>query len=210
MRTLALFILFLIPFAKTQAQETVPLPGMQEAMADMVKGKFRARESSASPWNEEILVTAAHIEAVIENEICNDPDFDTKFVRKLTGQSVKWRQPISMEDVELHGKLTILSEDRTMSMVVDMQSLGKALRNTVIYHKGNQLSYLWLGSGKVIKGMSGGPVIAISDGAVLGIIVGKPAPGLKKYSIEEAKYQDLNLFVPYNTIKEVWEQCNKE
>ena len=58
--------------------------------------------------------------------------------------------------------------------------------------------------------MSGGPVIAINDGAILGIIVGKPAPGLKKYSVEEAKYQDLNFFVPYSTVKEVWEECIKK
>ena len=206
MRTLTLFILLFIPLAK--AQETRPLPGMQEAMADMVTGKYRAREASASPWNEDILVTASHIDAVIENEVCNSPYFDTKFVHKTTGQSVTWRQPIAMEDVEFHGKLTIVNETRTMSMDVEMKSLGKALRNTYITHNGKELDFVWLGAGKVIKGMSGGPVIAVSDGAIVGMIIGMPVPGLRKYTVEEDKYHDLNLFVPYKTVKEVWENCN--
>lgn len=207
MRTIVFFLFLICPLAF--GQETRPLPGMGEAMAEMVKGKYRAREASASPWQNEVVVTSAHIDAVIENEICTNNVFDTKFVKQFNVQAPKWRDPKAAEEVELLGKLTIISEDRTMSMVVDIRSLGFVLRNTVIGHEGKKLDYVWLGAGKVIKGMSGGPVIALTDGAVVGIIMGRPISGLKKYAVEEAKYQDLYLFVPYNTLKTVWESCSQ-
>jgi hypothetical protein len=204
------FIFLLLAFCPIAfGQETRPLPGMQEAMAEMVKGKYRSREASASPWQNEIIVTSAHIDAVIENEICTNNAFDTKFVKQFNVQSPKWRDPRAAEEVELLGKLNIISEDRTMSMTVDIRSLGFVLRNTVVGHEGKKLDYVWLGAGKVIKGMSGGPVVALSDGAIVGIIMGRPVSGLKKYEREEAKYQDLYLFVPYNTLKSVWESCPK-
>lgn len=189
------------------AQETRPLPGMGEVMAAMVKGQYKAREASASPWQNEVVVTSAHIDAIVENEICTNEVFDTKFVKQFNIKAPKWRDPRAAEEIELLGKMEILSEDRTMSMTVDIRSLGFVLRNTVIGHEGKKLDYVWLGAGKVIKGMSGGPVVALSDGAIVGIIMGRPIPGLKKYEKEEAKYKDLYLFVPYNTIKTVWESC---
>ena len=204
------FIFLLLAFCPIAfGQETRPLPGMQEAMAEMVKGKYRSRKASASPWQNEIIVTSAHIDAVIENEICTNNAFDTKFVKQFNVQSPKWRDPRAAEEVELLGKLNIISEDRTMSMTVDIRSLGFVLRNTVVGHEGKKLDYVWLGAGRVIKGMSGGPVVALSDGAIVGIIMGRPVSGLKKYEREEAKYQDLYLFVPYNTLKSVWESCPK-
>jgi len=57
--------------------------------------------------------------------------------------------------------------------------------------------------------MSGGPVVAKNDGAVLGIIMGRPVKGLKKYEDVESKYTDLNLFIPYNVLKEVWKECKR-
>ena len=202
------FLFFLLAFCPmAAAQETRPLPGMGEVMAAMVKGQYKAREASASPWQNEVVVTSAHIDAIVENEICTNEVFDTKFVKQFNIKAPKWRDPRAAEEIELLGKMEILSEDRTMSMTVDIRSLGFVLRNTVIGHEGKKLDYVWLGAGKVIKGMSGGPVVALSDGAIVGIIMGRPIPGLKKYEKEEAKYKDLYLFVPYNTIKTVWESC---
>lgn len=202
------FLFFLLAFCPmAAAQETRPLPGMGEVMAAIVKGQYKAREASASPWQNEVVVTSAHIDAIVENEICTNEVFDTKFVKQFNIKAPKWRDPRAAEEIELLGKMEILSEDRTMSMTVDIRSLGFVLRNTVIGHEGKKLDYVWLGAGKVIKGMSGGPVVALSDGAIVGIIMGRPIPGLKKYEKEEAKYKDLYLFVPYNTIKTVWESC---
>ena len=205
MRTILFLFLIVCPIA--YSQETRPLPGMGEVMAEMVKGQYRAREASASTWQKEVVVTSAHIDAVIENEICTNRIFDTKFVKQFNIAAPKWRDPRAAEEIELLGKMEILSEDRTMSMTVDIRSLGFVLRNTVVGHEGRKLDYVWLGAGKVIKGMSGGPVVALSDGAIVGIIMGRPVPGLKKYAVEEDKYKDLYLFVPYNTIKTVWESC---
>ena len=82
------FLFLLLAFCPLAfGQETRSLPGMQEAMAEMVKGKYRSREASASPWQNEILVTSAHIDAVIENEICTNNVFDTKFVKQFNVQS---------------------------------------------------------------------------------------------------------------------------
>jgi hypothetical protein len=76
-----------------------------------------------------------------------------------------------------------------------------------VYSGGQKLNWLWLGTGTVIKGMSGGPVVADSDGSIVGIVMGRPAKGLKKYQFEENKYGDLTLFVPYDVVDFVWRNC---
>lgn len=206
MRTITL-IFFLFFSYSTAAQEIDSLPGMDEAMADMVRAKYRSRESSASPWEPNVLVTAAHIDSIIENELCTNGVYDTKFVKQFNIQSVKWRSPIINEDVELLGKLNILSEDKQMSIIMDIKVIGKVLYNTSASYKGNILDFLWLGAGKTIKGMSGGPVVSLDDGAIVGMIIGRPAPKIARYEEDRAKYQELFFFVPYNTIKDAWDVC---
>ena len=204
-----LTILFLCA-TPVSAQEVESLPGMQEVMAEMVKGRYRARESSATAWDEsDVLVTSAHIDAIIEGEICNNPLRDVKFVGKDEIKPVIWRQPLAMEPAEFRGLLRILDEGRTMEMNIEIKSQGLVLRNTTIKINNESFPYVWLGAGKVIKGMSGGPVVAKNDGAVLGIIMGRPVKGLKKYEDVESKYTDLNLFIPYNVLKEVWKECKR-
>jgi len=206
MRTIILFFFLFFSYSST-AQEINSLPAMEEAMADMVRAKYRSREASASPWEPNVLVTAAHIDSIIENELCTNGVYDTKFVKQFNIQSVKWRSPIAGEDVEMLGKLNILSEDRTMSITMDIRVLGKVLHNTSASYKGNTLDFLWLGAGKTVKGMSGGPVVSLDDGAIVGMIMGRPAPGIARYEEDRAKYQELFFFVPYETIKDAWDVC---
>ena len=207
-----LLTLALTPIAVAQYQypdEITEPKGMQDIMAEIVSGKYRMKQASAAPWSDEVVATSAHIEAFIENELCKSEDFDVKFVNKATNQIAKWRDPVGFEPLQYKGKLEVLSEDRKMSMVMESTSEGIALRRTVVYWKGEKVDWLWLGTGTVIRGMSGGPVIASSDGSVVGIIMGRPAKGLKKYAFEEEKYGDLTLIVPYSVVDYVWRNCKK-
>jgi len=206
MRTLLILLTLLFSYP-TSAQEVDSLPGMEEAMAEMVKAKYRSRESSASPWQSNVIVTAAHIDSIIPNELCTYNIYDTKFVEQNNLQTVKWRSPVVNEDVEMLGKLTILSEDKQMSIVMEIKVIGKVLRETSAIYKGNILDFLWLGSGMTIKGMSGGPVVSLNDGAIVGMVIGRPAPGIARYKEDRAKYQELFFFVPYDTINNAWKNC---
>jgi len=66
-------ILTIIFFCLTPAyaQEVEPLPGIQEVMTEMVKGKYRARESSATAWDEsDVLVTSTYLASTTSNGTC--------------------------------------------------------------------------------------------------------------------------------------------
>lgn len=203
--TLAAATLATTAFAQ---DELVEPKGMQDIMAEVVTGKYRMKQASAAPWDVDVVTTSAHINAFIDGEICNSPEFDVKFVKQQTSRLLaKWRNPIGFESVTYKGKLEITSEDRTMTMLMESNSKGMVLRRTVVYSGGQKLNWLWLGTGTVIKGMSGGPVVADSDGSIVGIVMGRPAKGLKKYQFEENKYGDLTLFVPYDVVDFVWRNC---
>ncbi len=62
----------------------------------------------------------------------------------------------------------------------------------------------WIATGKIMAGMSGGPVIADEDGKFAGIVMGQTASsnlrklfGFKRYAV----------FVPFQTIQASWESC---
>lgn len=206
----SLVVLLALPAFTQNKDEIVEPVGMKEIMADIVVGKYRSKQASAAPWSSDTVATSAHLQAVVENEICNSYDFDVKFVSKNTNAQPRWRDPIPFEQVEYKGKLRILSNDKSSEMLMESTSSGIVLRKTVSYWRGKEIDWVWLGTGMVIKGMSGGPVIATSDGSVVGIIMGRPAKGLEKYEFERNKYGDLTIFVPYSIVDYVWRNCNKE
>lgn len=199
-------------FAQPQVEEEIAeAPGMKDLMALMVRGKYKMREASATPWeSDDIIVTSAHINAYVENEICNDSDKDVKFIQQ-EAKFANWREPVSYEDVEYIGRIEILSEDRTFDMVMNSRSQGKVLHKTVLGFKGQATNNFWIGSGFTVKGMSGGPVVAKSDGKVVGIIVGAVAKSVKRFDQYREKYgQDLTVIVPYSTVYSVWQGCRNE
>ena len=203
-----LLVFALVGQAFGQQNELAEPRGMQDIMAEIVTGKYRMKQGSAAPWTNEVVATSAHINALIEGELCQSKEFDVKFVKQET-QFAKWRDPVAFEELTYKGKIEATSEDRKMTMVIESNSVGLALRRTVIYWNGEKADWVWLGTGIVVKGMSGGPVIAKSDGAIVGIVMGRPAKGLKKYAFEEEKYGDLTIFVPYSVVDFVWRNCER-
>jgi len=189
--------------------DIVESPGMRELMALTVRGKFRMREASASPWEQDnIIVTSAHIDAYVENELCNDFNRDIKFVEHES-EFANWRDPVSYEDVEYIGRMEVLSEDKSFDMVMESRSQGKVLHKTVLGFRGQPTNNFWIGSGFTVKGMSGGPVKAKSDGKVVGVIVGAVSKNVKRFDNYREKYgQDLTVVVPYETVKAVWSKCD--
>lgn len=199
-------------FAQPQVEEEIAeAPGMKDLMALMVRGKYKMKEASATPWEyDNIIVTSAHIDAYVENEICNDADRDVKFVQSKA-DFANWREPVSYEGVEYIGRIEILSEDRTFDMVMNSKSQGKVLHKTVLGFRGQVTNNFWIGSGFTVKGMSGGPVVAKSDGKVVGIIVGAVSKSVKRFDQYREKYgQDLTVVVPYSTVYSVWQGCRNE
>jgi hypothetical protein len=188
-------------------EEIAQPPGMQQLMAEMVQGKYRMKEASASPWEEEIVVTSAHIDAYVENQICESKVADVKFVNNGTTQIAEWRDPNSYEDVMYVGffKIEETETDKTM-MSIQTKTSGKILHKTTLGFRGEPTNNFWIGSGMVIKGMSGGPVIA-SDGKIIGILVGAVSPKVPRFQDYFDKFGPLTVIVPYSKIDEVWQKC---
>ena len=207
MKKIILALLLISP-AFAQEEITQP-PGMQELMAEMVRGKYRMKEASASPWQEEIIVTSSHIDAYVENEICENAEMDVKFVRNGTNQKAEWREPQVMEDVTYIGFFEIQDTKTEKPMVsIQTKTPGKILHKTMLGFRGTPTDKFWIGAGMTVKGMSGGPVMA-SDGKIVGILVGAINPKVKRFQEYSDKFGPLTVVVPYSKIDEVWQSCGE-
>ena len=176
-------------------------------MAEMVRGKYRMKEASASPWEEEIIVTSAHIDAFVAGEMCESKEVDVKFVNNGTEQKAEWREPDAYEDVTYIGFFEI-EETKTENTMVSIQTKtpGKILHKTTLGFRGAETNNFWIGAGMTVKGMSGGPVVA-SDGKIVGILVGAVSPKVKRFEEYFEKFGPLTVIVPYSKIDEVWQKC---
>jgi len=205
MKKILLALLFISPaFAQ---EEIAQPPGMQELMAEMVRGRYRMKEASASPWEEEIIVTSAHIDAYVKGELCSSKEADVKFVNNGTEQRAEWREPNAYEDVMYVGFFQI--EDTTSSkpmMSIQTKTSGKILHKTVLGFRGEPTNNFWIGAGMTVKGMSGGPVVA-ADGKIVGILVGAVSLKVKRFQEYFEKFGPLTVVVPYSKIDEVWQKC---
>jgi hypothetical protein len=202
-----LLALLLISPAFAQEEITQP-PGMQQLMAEMVQGKYRMKEASASPWKEEIIVTSAHIDAYVKEELCSNKEADVKFVNNGTEQRAEWREPNAYEDVMYVGFFQIQETETDKTMVsIQTKTSGKILHKTTLGFRGTVTNNFWIGAGMTVKGMSGGPVVA-SDGKIVGIIVGAVSPNAKRFQNYFEKYGPLTVVVPYSKIDETWNECN--
>lgn len=201
-----LLALLLISPAFAQEEIAQP-PGMQELMAEMVRGKYRMKEASASPWEEEIIVTSAHIDAYVYGEICENKEADVKFVNNGTTQIAEWREPNAYEDVMYVGFFQIEETETKKPMVsIQTKTSGKILHKTTLGFRGTPTNNFWIGAGMTIKGMSGGPVVA-SDGKIVGILVGAVSSKVPRFQDYFNKFGPLTVIVPYSKINEVWQKC---
>ncbi|MDC3266519.1 hypothetical protein OAU13_01190 [bacterium] len=192
-----------------QTNDVVDSPGMKELMVLTVQGKFRMREASATPWEQKnIIVTSAHINAEIVNELCTNKEKDVKFISEQGIDNASWRNPIPDEKVTYVGRIEVLSEDKSFDMVMVTKSEGKVIENIPLGFNGKVTNDFWIGQGFTVKGMSGGPVIAASDKKVVGIIVGSISKSAKRFDTYRKKYgEDLTVVVPYNVVDVVWRSC---
>lgn len=192
-----------------QSNDVVDSPGMRELMVLTVQGKFRMREASATPWKEDkVIVTSAHINAEIVNELCTNKEKDVKFIAEQSVDKGNWRDPIPNENVTYIGRIEVLSEDKSFDMVMNTKSDGKIIENIPLGFQGKVTNDFWIGQGFTVKGMSGGPVVAKSDNKVVGIIVGSIAKNVKRFdNYREVYGDDLTVVVPYSVVDTVWRTC---
>ena len=75
---------------------------------------------------------------------------------------------------------------------------------TPLAWQGEAANSFWISTGKVLAGMSGGPVVAEDDGKFVGIVMGTTDSstlgklfGFKRYAV----------FIPFQIIQASWESC---
>ena len=206
-------VLVLLFFSSTvYSNEVVEGDSMRDIMTSLIK--VRMYEQNATPWDDNIVATSAHINKTLSQEICSNEILDVKFVRDENINSVLWRDPNKDEPVEYRAKMTVFipHEDSILDfgteMEVNIRSRGFTLESINLLWKGEKRSDFWIGTGRVLEGMSGGAVVSLVDNAILGIIMGVPKdiyPIQRYFNLLNEEY---TIFVPYVTLQKVWnEEC---
>lgn len=194
------------------SNEVVEGDSMGDIMTSLIK--VRMYEQNATPWDDNIVATSAHINKTLSQEICSNEILDVKFVKDENINSVLWRDPNKDEPVEYRAKMTVFIphedsiSDFGTEMEVNIRSRGFTLESINLTWKGKKRSDFWIGTGRVLEGMSGGAVVSLIDNAILGIIMGVPKdiyPIQRYFNLLNEEY---TIFVPYKTLQKVWnEEC---
>jgi len=155
--------------------------------------KVGKKEASGVQWNEQFLVTAAHVDFLPEQGVACPSGCDLQFVRARRDLNTVWREPKDWESIRVVGAVAGQG-------VVARQ--GRILPGRRALSSDSAVQYQLL-EAKVEKGMSGGPVYG-ADGAVLGMVVAFIDPEeLAKHEVLK-NLSGLGLFLTTADIKREW------
>lgn len=153
--------------------------------------------ASGVRWNDNYIVTVKHLTGFTSKEKCDSDNLDVAFIKrdkKSYEYTEKWTNPINNEKVLMTGssknKITIKIE-------------GSVVEGRFPYK--NSTDYK-LVTGKVRKGMSGGPIKNHKD-EVVGIIIGYTLPILLKGKEEKSSY---SVMLPFESIQKEWENIQSK
>lgn len=123
---------------------------------------------------------------------------DTRSFVRLHNASNVDGEAVSCQGIIENGKKGTINNFKTVT------HKAKVLWQKTLSWQGEVTNLFWIATGKVMAGMSGGPVIADEDGKFAGIVMGQTASsnlrklfGFKRYAV----------FVPFQTIQASWESC---
>ncbi|MCY1296612.1 hypothetical protein D9M71_33810 [compost metagenome] len=146
---------------------------------------------SAVQWNDDYAVTVAHIPLLSNRMYACSTRCDLAFIRHPANAPVPhWRQAKVGEFITALGLSPLFLPVRSGGRVAPMPFVNIDESNGERYA---------IHDAALVKGMSGGPVIADSDGSVLGINVGFTSHPLQPESLKR-----LSIFVPYSIIEREW------
>lgn len=164
-----------------------------------VFGGFGMWMASAVQWNEDYAVTVSHTPFLPYEKFSCSTGCDLIFFRhKANGKIPTWREAQAWEEIRALGASPYLVGAKGEGKVYPAPFLNTNEKSGVLYG---------IHDAPIVKGMSGGPVVAAADGKIVGINMGiystslngewKKHPGL-------AGAKRISVFVPYAVIEKEW------
>lgn len=163
-------------------------------LKENIKENGKLYESNASfiQWNEDYAVTAKHV-TIVKNPvfICSSGCDMVFFKHKADNfnKQQKWRNAVFGEAVKAVGNI---------GNIFSVERHGKVLKDVVKDNPKAEYFYL-VNDADTVSGMSGGPVYAANDNALIGMTIGVSQKS-QSAGIQES------VFVPYEVIRVEWEK----
>lgn len=172
------------------------LTGCATTPNEKIYGQFKRSESisvkevsSYVQWNNEYSVTVKHSK-IVQKISYESKNFDLRFVRNPSLKVPSWNDPVKGEKITMLGFPNYRKETPTIREgleVGDVRTLeGEMFRGVKT---------------KIVKGMSGGPVINDKN-EIVGINIGYSQ---MTNPVTKEKYF-ISIYLPYEVIKDEWEK----
>ncbi|MGY2338023.1 trypsin-like peptidase domain-containing protein [Pseudomonas sp. SDO5532_S415] len=153
--------------------------------------------ASAVQWNDDYAVTTRHTPFIANVKYSCSTNCDLVFIKhKANGRYPSWRAPRVGESITAVGVSPYL---------VTTTGKGKVYQTPFVNADENSGDLYGIHDAPLVKGMSGGPVIA-NDGSVVGINIGFHSTTLNDVS-NNAGVKDaerISIFIPYSIIQREW------
>ena len=154
--------------------------------------------ASAVQWNEDYAVTTRHTPLIPNVKYSCSTGCDLVFIQhKANGRYPSWRAPRVGENITAVGASPYLTT---------ATGKGKVYQAPFINADEDSGDRYAIHDAPLIKGMSGGPVIA-SDGSIVGINMGFYSTTLHDMSSHPGVKgaERISIFIPYSIIQREWE-----
>lgn len=158
--------------------------------------------ASAVQFNEDYAVTVKHIPFRSYDYACST-GCDLVFFKHKSSDVPQWRQGMAGESISVYGRGFTLTTLRGTGRIYATPFLNTDEGSKELYR---------IHDAPLAKGMSGGAVVADSDGKVVGINVGIYSTSLHnlKGHVELGKAERVSVYISYNTILREWENFRGE
>lgn len=162
------------------------------SLTGKVKQNGKVYEANASfiQWNEDYAITAKHVTIVKNPDFICSSGCDMVFFKHKAdnfNKQQKWRNAVFGEAIKAVGNI---------GNIFSVERHGKVLKDVVKDNPKAEYFYL-VNDADTVSGMSGGPVYAANDNALIGMTIGvsqeATAAGVKE-----------SIFVPYEVIRAEW------
>lgn len=173
---------------------------------------------SGIQWNEEYYVTARHVKMLSRpSHTCN---CDLKFIKRpFSGDLPRWREARPGEEIVALGynsKVPLFSRGRVLGLPIIVENpyaaKGKELRIlSTISPWPNFIAYQ-THDAPIMGGMSGGAVISVETGEVLGMNISFTKKRRQRLFNQEhglAPDTPVSIFVPYSMIQASWDNYQR-
>lgn len=153
--------------------------------------------ASAVQWNDDYAVTTRHTPLIPHVKYSCSTGCDLVFIQhKANGRYPSWRAPRVGENITAVGVSPYLVTTTGKGKVYPTPFLNTAEHSGDLYA---------IHDAPLVKGMSGGPVIA-SDGSIVGINIGFYSTTLNDVSFHSGvkEAERISIFIPYSIIQREW------